>query len=91
MGGYATTAVKTPYHAIKDEIYLWYLFMKDNADAYMLPIPIFTTASLLCRAAERDEIISSLTGMGGYPSNNFTGTLISDTHRFLYLCVPLWL
>lgn len=59
----ATTAVKVLYHIVVDELYTCYFFMKDNADAYLPPIAIFTTASLLHRGASSEVILPSLTCM----------------------------
>ncbi|KAJ5228109.1 hypothetical protein N7489_008817 [Penicillium chrysogenum] len=66
----ATTAVKVLYHIVVDELYTCYFFMKDNADAYLPPIAIFTTASLLHRVA---FVYACLYGFNSDVANNIGG------------------
>ncbi|RJE20249.1 hypothetical protein PHISCL_07406 [Aspergillus sclerotialis] len=51
---------KLLYHPIKREACLIYGLMKSNVDAAFLPFLTFTTASLLYRGAEVDEMLRSL-------------------------------
>ena len=56
---YAGFVGKLPYLYMKHELSLSYYYMRSNVDAAFLPFPIFTTASLLYRGAEFDEIVTS--------------------------------
>ncbi|KAJ5111652.1 hypothetical protein N7532_002187 [Penicillium argentinense] len=57
---YASFAAKALYHYVKHEVCLSYYYMRSNIDAAFLPFPIFTTASLLHRGAEFDEMFGSI-------------------------------
>ncbi|KAJ5241648.1 uncharacterized protein N7469_003239 [Penicillium citrinum] len=82
-----TQYMKLIYHIVKHEVYLTYRLMRSNVDAAFVPFPIFTTASLLYRGAELDEILHTIAHAIGYGflfaytidlANNAEGSTLED-------------